>query len=129
MGRAVAVCLAATLIGAALMALLPEDLLGGGPLFSLNERHGPGRSDTIGLIVILGGWLWFHRALWLHRREMRPRWLAVTLALACVAALAGCFLALRADHDLLAFFAAACAAAAQFAIAALSHCKPARHRE
>ena len=111
------------------MALLPEDLLGEGPLFSLNQRHGPGRADAVGLAFILGGWLWFQRALWLHRREMQPRWLAVAILIVSLAALFACILAFGADRDMLAFAFAGLAAAAQFALAALGHCQPARHRE
>jgi len=111
------------------MVLLPEGLLGGGPLFSLSERHGPGRADAVGLAVILGGWLWFQRALWLHRRKMQPRWLAASLAIASLAALAVCILAFRMDRDTLAFAFAGLAAATQLALAALGHCQPARHRE
>jgi peptidoglycan/LPS O-acetylase OafA/YrhL len=106
------------------MVLLPENLLGAGRLFSLNARHGPGRADALGVGVILAGWLWFHRALWLERRQMRPRWLALALAVLALAALAGCILAMRADRDSLAFAAAGLSAAAQYALAALCYCGP-----
>jgi len=56
LGRAFAICLGAAALGAVLL-LLPEDLLGSDPLFSLNERHGPVRADAVGIVVILGGWL------------------------------------------------------------------------
>lgn len=124
MGRAVAICLLATFAGVALMALVPENLLGEGRLFSLNARHGPGRADALGVGLILAGWLWFERALWLRRREMHPGWLALTLAVLALAALAGCILAMRADRDSLAFAAAGLSAAAQFALAALRYCGP-----
>ncbi len=127
MGRAIAICLAATALGVALMVLLPEDLLGGGPLFTLNDRHGPGRADAIGLVIILGGWLYFQGTLWVKRHDMRPRWLAVALTIVSLAALFGCIAAFRADRDSWAFLSAGVAVAAQFGLAALCHCKSARH--
>jgi len=111
------------------MLLLPEDLLGDGRLFALNDRHGPGRADAIGLAVVAGGWAYFVAALLRRRRMMQPRWLALTLAAVALSALAGCIYAFLSDRDAWGLLSAGVALVAQFALASLCRCKRALRRE
>jgi hypothetical protein len=116
MARALAIWLAATALGASLTAFLPDDLLGGGALFRLSDRHGPSPADGVGLLVVFGGCLVYLHALWARRRTLRPRWAAAALAFGAVAATVGSIAAFAADADALGFALAAAAFAAQLAL-------------
>jgi hypothetical protein len=93
------VWLGASAVGVALIVLLPEASLGKGRLFSLSERHGPSASDSVGLVLVIGGWAVYLVALWRHRGELTPRRRAAWLAGAAVAASAGCVAAIVAGQD------------------------------
>lgn len=120
MKRALAIWLIASVIGAALIAFLPEHLFGGGDLFRLSARHGPSLSDGVGLLVIVGGWLLFLHALWARRGAMHPRWLAFALIAATLIAAASCIASFAADQDAWAIALAMMAVAAQIGLAVLT---------
>lgn len=54
--RAVLIWLGASALGVALIAVLPEDWLGGEILFRLSDRHGPTAADAVGLALVGAGW-------------------------------------------------------------------------
>ena len=99
MARAVLFWLGASALGIALMALLPDDWLGGEMLFRLSDRHGPTLADATGLALILAGWGTFLQALWSRRRDLEQYWAAWLLAVVAIAALCGCLAAFAANLD------------------------------
>jgi hypothetical protein len=107
-------------MGAALIVFLPEHLFGGGDLFRLSDRHGPSLADGVGLVSIMGGWLYFLHALWSRRHALLPR----SAAFACIAAMliagASCIAAFAADRDAWGIALALMAVAAQFGLAILA---------
>lgn len=121
MARALLLWLAATALGAALVALLPEHWFGGGVLFRFSDRHGPSAADAIGLAIALAGWLFYLRALWVRRNALRPPWLAGAVGVVAVAALAACITAITLDQDQGALALGALSFAAQAALAFTAH--------
>lgn len=117
---ALAAWLGATAIGVALVALLPENWLGEGRLFSLSAAHGPTPSDAVGLVIILAGWAAWLRALWVRRRLMRPPGAAALLALASALAIVGCLVAVAAGWDGLAVLLGVCAFTGQVALGGMT---------
>jgi hypothetical protein len=120
MMRVLIIWLVASAIGVALVVLLPEYLFGDGELVRLSDRHGPTLSDGLGLLFILGGWLYFLFALWARRRAMQPPWAAFALVAAMLVGGAACVPAFAADRDGLGIALAVMAVAAQFGLAILA---------
>ena len=109
--------LGSMLVGAALMQALPEDMFGAGTLFRLNDVHGPGRSDSVGLAVMLGGWIAYLATLFAgFCAAPRVQRLAIPLVMVTVVAAATCILAVIAGRDGVALMAGIAAVAAQFAL-------------
>lgn len=119
MMRALAIWLAASALGVALIAFLPEQMFGGGDLFRLSERHGPSLSDGLGLLVVLGGWFFYIHALWSRRRTMPPIPALALVVLTLISA-ASCIAAFAADIDGLAIALAMMAVLAQIGLALLA---------
>ena len=99
MARAFAIWGAASLLGVALVAWLPEQWLGGAVLFRLSDRHGPSVADGVGILILLAGWLYYVGALWRRRRSLSPRWVVLVLITVAIAAALGCIYAATADQD------------------------------
>lgn len=118
--RALFIWLSALAIGAGLVAFLPEQGLGGGDLFRLSARHGPSLVDGVGLVVVLAGWLYFLRALWMRRSQLQPRALAFALVAATLLAAAACVFAFTSDRDGAGSALAVLAVAAQIGLALLA---------
>jgi hypothetical protein len=106
----------ATLVGVALVILLPESLFGDGVLFRLSDRHGPGIADTVGIAIMLIGWVVYLHAVWSRWPALRPRWAAIALPIAAVVLSVGCIAAFAADQDDWAYSLASAALAAQAAL-------------
>lgn len=113
--HAAAIWLIASLLGIALMALLPEELLGGNKLFHLNERHGPGSTDAIGLLFILGGWAAYLRALWIWASVSVPLVSMVLWGVVVILCIAGCLVAVSAGKDAVALLLGSAALVLQLA--------------
>lgn len=60
----VVVIVSLILLGLFIVALPDSDIR----LFSISKDHGPSLQDSIGLIILLFGYLWFIKLLW-NRRE------------------------------------------------------------
>ena len=60
----VVVIVSLILLGIFIVALPDSDIR----LFSISKDHGPSLQDSIGLIILLFGYLWFIKLLW-NRRE------------------------------------------------------------
>lgn len=118
--RALVIWLSASAIGAALVAFLPEQGLGGGDLFRLSARHGPSLVDGVGLLFVVVGWLYFLRALWVRRSQVQPRALAFALVAATLLAAAACVFAFASDRDGLGIALAVIAVVAQIGLALLA---------
>lgn len=79
--------------GIAVVTLAPENFLGGKVLFRLSRQHGPTISDTIGLLLILSGWLYYLWTLWSNRSGFERRkqikinaGMAIVSIIGCIAA-------------------------------------------
>ena len=119
--RAVLIWLGASALGVALIAVLPEDWLGGEILFRLSDRHGPTAADAVGLALVGAGWAVFLRALWSKRRGVEPRWAAWLLAIAAIAALCGCLAAFSVNLDGWGMALGLASLTAQLSLASLAH--------
>lgn len=57
------------IVGAIIVLFVPEDLFGNQVLFRLSDQHGPSTIDTVGLLLVISGWLYYIYALWQNRRK------------------------------------------------------------
>lgn len=91
-------------------------------VLSLSDGHGPSAVDLLGVLLLLAGWLWFLRELWLHRRSVRHAGVCAAVALGGLALVAW---SVTGDHGSWWALGAGATVAAQV-VAALSTTRPRR---
>ncbi|HSE29209.1 MAG TPA: hypothetical protein VLA77_01330 [Candidatus Saccharimonadales bacterium] len=62
--------LSVSLVGVLLVVLLPDDLLGNQIVFRLSNEHGPTLADSVGILCILGAWVYYLANLWIRRKAL-----------------------------------------------------------
>ena len=93
--NALTVWLVFSLLGLAIIILVPENLFGSKQLFALSDQHGPTFSDAIGLLLLLIGWLHYLWRLWSNRAYISSKNRAVFYAGTAILSIAGCIIAAR----------------------------------
>ncbi len=98
--RAIGVWLLLSAIGVAIIAFLPDGLLGSNRLFSFSQQHGPTLIDAVGIFIVLSGWVFYLWQLWLRRRALHTIQGYLTIII-LLCSLGLCFWALQNDYNLL----------------------------